>query len=297
MNDKLIETFLAVAEAGSYTESARKLYLTQPAVSYRIQTLEKELRVKLFTSAGTSVMLTPAGQAFLSSAKSLQQQFFQINEALSAFRRNPQQILLGFPAMMLQWRCNAFFRITQAFSTDPSLSLSYKVFSSAQECFEALCAGDIDITFTDLGLKSMRSTAYGKLKLFNGNVYVCMRRTHPLAQHDEISLSDLKNDTIIWFRDSTFMQEMLREEIANEKIEINGMEQSSLVEALAILQPSCRVVFSNNIPFCDEDFRFVPLRVSRSMPIGLIWKASGVSPELRRAIQIIADLPLSIWRI
>jgi DNA-binding transcriptional LysR family regulator len=56
-----LRVFQAVAEAGSFSRAARALYLSQPAVTQRIQALEAELGVPLFDRLGRHTALTPAG--------------------------------------------------------------------------------------------------------------------------------------------------------------------------------------------------------------------------------------------
>jgi DNA-binding transcriptional LysR family regulator len=66
-----LKCFIAVAEELSFTRAADRLYLTQPAVSRKIQQLEKELDVLLLERRTTGVQLTAAGAALLTEAYSL----------------------------------------------------------------------------------------------------------------------------------------------------------------------------------------------------------------------------------
>lgn len=63
-------TFLAVAEAGSVTEAARRLFVSQPAVSAEIAALEDILGVRLFFRSRRGVQLTEAGQTLLGHVQS-----------------------------------------------------------------------------------------------------------------------------------------------------------------------------------------------------------------------------------
>lgn len=54
--------FLTVAETGSFTKAAEKLFVSQPAVSKQIQQLEEELGLVLFLRTTRSVKLTPQGR-------------------------------------------------------------------------------------------------------------------------------------------------------------------------------------------------------------------------------------------
>lgn len=64
MNDTIAhyESFLAVAECGSISGAAKRLYVTQPAISAEIALLERVLKVRLFFRTNRGVHLTPEGQ-------------------------------------------------------------------------------------------------------------------------------------------------------------------------------------------------------------------------------------------
>lgn len=64
MDIALVRTFLAVAETGSFVAASARLFVTQSAVSLRVQRLETELGRTLFTRSKAGVALTPAGAAF-----------------------------------------------------------------------------------------------------------------------------------------------------------------------------------------------------------------------------------------
>ena len=59
----LLRTFVAVAEAGTVTEAARRLRLVQSALTRHLQRLQRELGLGLFAPAGARLRLTPAGHA------------------------------------------------------------------------------------------------------------------------------------------------------------------------------------------------------------------------------------------
>jgi DNA-binding transcriptional LysR family regulator len=69
--DKLdaMQTFVRVAEAGSFTAVADQLQVARSAVTRQIAALEKQLRVKLITRSTRSLALTPAGAAYLEKCR------------------------------------------------------------------------------------------------------------------------------------------------------------------------------------------------------------------------------------
>jgi len=65
-----VETFLAIAELGSFTGAARRLHRSQPAISRRLEIVEHELGAPLFERLRGRARLTEAGRIFLPHAES-----------------------------------------------------------------------------------------------------------------------------------------------------------------------------------------------------------------------------------
>lgn len=63
--------FVGLAQAGSFAQAARLLFLTQPALSRSIQALEDELGASLFDRLGRRIALTPLGHEVLERARRL----------------------------------------------------------------------------------------------------------------------------------------------------------------------------------------------------------------------------------
>jgi len=59
-----LNVFRTVARCLSYTKAAEALYLSQPAVSQQVKTLEQALGLPLFARSGRGILLTPAGEEF-----------------------------------------------------------------------------------------------------------------------------------------------------------------------------------------------------------------------------------------
>jgi DNA-binding transcriptional LysR family regulator len=71
MELRLLRTFKAVAEAGSFTHAASRIHLTQAAVSVHIRQLEEEIGSPLFLRVNKKLFLTETGRALLSHAENI----------------------------------------------------------------------------------------------------------------------------------------------------------------------------------------------------------------------------------
>ena len=69
MDSRHLETLLWVVRLGGIGAAAQHLNLTQPAVTRRIQELERELGAKVLQRQGRNVALTPLGQSCLERAE------------------------------------------------------------------------------------------------------------------------------------------------------------------------------------------------------------------------------------
>jgi DNA-binding transcriptional LysR family regulator len=71
MKTNLLKSFVAVAEARSFSRAAREMHLSQSAVSKHIARLETECGVRLVARSGPNVECTPAGSTLLPKAREI----------------------------------------------------------------------------------------------------------------------------------------------------------------------------------------------------------------------------------
>ena len=88
-----LEAFLEAASRGSFRRAAYALYLSQPSVSARIQTLEDEVGVALFHRTARGVRLTNMGQVFLPFAQRSMETLRRGREVLESVRQASAGIL------------------------------------------------------------------------------------------------------------------------------------------------------------------------------------------------------------
>lgn len=102
MNDHQLLCFLTVSRTLNFTTAARELYCTQPALSYQIRSLEKELDLALFERSTTRVALTEAGRAFVPQAEGIYRSILNARTALKGFARRRTLTLRDDPRPEIQ---------------------------------------------------------------------------------------------------------------------------------------------------------------------------------------------------
>ncbi|MFS2155223.1 LysR family transcriptional regulator [Rhizobium sp. Rhizsp42] len=81
-----LQTFIHVAELGSFTAAADKAGVTQPAVSLQIKLLEQRLGVRLIERVGRRAQPTAAGLEFLDHARRIMRELADAEEAMTPHR-------------------------------------------------------------------------------------------------------------------------------------------------------------------------------------------------------------------
>lgn len=92
-----IQYVLAVAETGTISAAAKRLFIAQPSLTASIKELENELQVTLFRRTNKGVTLTPEGEEFLGYAR-------QVNSQLDLMR---ERYFGGAPVRRRFWRFHA----------------------------------------------------------------------------------------------------------------------------------------------------------------------------------------------
>ena len=87
MTIRHLKIFIAVAETGSMSRAAQKLFLSQPTVSQAIRELEENYEVRLFERLSKRLYITPAGQELLGYAYQAVGQFDQLESRMQKNRR------------------------------------------------------------------------------------------------------------------------------------------------------------------------------------------------------------------
>ncbi len=94
MNLKQIEAFLKLANNGSFSLTAKELFLTQPTVTTHIQSLEEELNVKLFSRNTKGTNLTQDGEKLYLYAREIMSIVERINIEFKNIDEKSQKTLL-----------------------------------------------------------------------------------------------------------------------------------------------------------------------------------------------------------
>jgi DNA-binding transcriptional LysR family regulator len=182
----LLRTFLAVRRHGNLTRAADELLLSQPAVSRRIDRLEKSLGLELFERLGKSLHLTDAGEALAGEAASLIGAAGRLAEVVRARRAGEEgRLRVGasttpglylLPEALLRFRAR-FPRVEVHFEVENSRRIE-----------ERIIRNDLDLGFVGAHLTH---AALRLRVLLRDRIVFYVADTHALARKRTLSPRDL----------------------------------------------------------------------------------------------------------
>src|SRR5471030_866584 len=160
----LLRTLLQVADAASMTVAARRLHMTQGAVSQQVQRLEEMLGHVLLVRGKKGTRLTPQGERLLPQAR----QLVELNDVMLAAMGMPGvagQVRLGVPHDLMGTHLPPVLqKFTQQF---PAVEITL-VAGSSSELKSAFDAGTVDLALTE----EAAATASGEVLLLESPAWV-----------------------------------------------------------------------------------------------------------------------------
>lgn len=181
-----LRIFVAVAERQHVTEAARALNLAQSAASHAIAALEARYDTKLFDRVGRRIVLTEAGRAFLSEARTILSQVARAELALSEFG-NLERGTLSVQASQTiasYWLPRHLVTFRRAY---PGIDIRLAIGNTAQVA-EAIESGAAELGFVE---GAVESDLLVSLPVARDQLVLVVSADHPWARGPAPKASDL----------------------------------------------------------------------------------------------------------
>lgn len=193
MDINSLKAFIAVAETGSFSMAAHRLYLTQPAVSKRIATLESLLDMKLIDRIGRRVALTEAGATLLPRAHRILIDLEDTRRSLRNLSGKVSGTLnLGISHHLGLHRLPPLLKRFSDQYPDAKLDIQ---FLDSEIAYEGVIQGTIELAITTLEKKAVDKV--NAKTIWNDPLDFVVSREHRLADPLHVSLEDLSNQGAI----------------------------------------------------------------------------------------------------
>jgi DNA-binding transcriptional LysR family regulator len=187
MDLQSLETFMAVAELGSFSAAGEKLFLTQPAISKRIANLEAQLNASLFDRIAREVTLTEAGKLLQLKAQNLIHEMREVQRTVSQL--NEQDIRSLSLASSHHIGLHYLGPLLRQFVAQyPFANLDLK-FMESEQAITSLIQRKIELVLTTI--PSPLPKDLSAQTIWKDHLKFVVSHDHPLAQKKSIRLNEL----------------------------------------------------------------------------------------------------------
>jgi LysR family transcriptional regulator for metE and metH len=184
----------AVADCGSLTRAGDRLHLTQSALSHQLRDIETRLGAALFLRVGKRLVLTPAGERLLASAREVLARLHQTEHDIRQMGRDHAGVL------RLTTECYTCYHwlpplLTKYRRKFPRVEVRIDVDATRQPV-ETLLAGKVDVALMSTPVRDRRLTA---TPIFDDELVVIAATTHPFAKKTHVKLADMHGETLLLY--------------------------------------------------------------------------------------------------
>lgn len=274
MYNRRLETFIKIADCGSFSKAAEALYISPTAVIKQINLLERELEICLFERTHKGIRLTEAGKSIYDDAKYLIQ--YSKNSIIKAKKEmqkaekiirignsfmTPAQYIIELWPKLKEYCSDIKFKIVN-YDNSPE---------NAREILSNL-GKNIDIVpgwFDDNLLNNNNCDA---IKLEDEELYCALPITHRLAFSDCIDLEDLPDETVMCIKRGWNKNiDVLRDEIQKKypKIKIADIQFFSIDSLNQAESKNCAVIGPIKWKNVNPLLKFVPMKTKCKLPFGI----------------------------
>ena len=277
---------ITVAETGTITEAAKKLYISQPSLTNAIHDLEKEMNVEIFHRTNKGIDISKEGEDFLGYARQVLEQAAILEDKYKNGSGGKKQFCVS--TQHYSFAVNAFVDLIQQYGQEEyDFSLretqTYEIIEDV-----AKMKSEIGILFLNefnekVLRKLMKATDLEFHPLFTARPHVFISRRHPLADHTIITNEELEAYPYLSFEQGEHNSFYFSEEIfstTERKKNIRVRDRATLFNLLIGLNgyTVCSGVIDRNLN--GEDIIAVPLQDESEMQIGYLTHRRGMRSRL-----------------
>lgn len=217
-----LRIFLAVAEHLHFTRAAENLYITQPAVSAAIQSLETEYRVKLFHRIGRHVEITEAGELLQLEAQKILEQVALTERGLRELN-NLQRGELKLGSSLTIGNYWLPEKISQ-FQREYSGIMVNCTLANTEEICLGTANGQFDLGLIEGEVKPTLKKLLNQEEIGSDRLLIIVGRSHPWFERDKIDLTELKNTDWVMREPGSGTQQRLEEALNNWGVNLSDLK-------------------------------------------------------------------------
>jgi DNA-binding transcriptional LysR family regulator len=227
LDSRQLIAFSTLARTGSYTQTAKELFLTHSAISHSMRALENEIGCLLLHRVGKRVMLTEAGEALLHHAERALKELEQARVSLGNLNRwGYQRLRIGADGLMARtFLPPVLMELRKAY---PKLLVEI-VQADAVNAPVLLKAGTADLV---LGERPRQLYDLEFVTMLRDRLHIMVSAAHTWAIQGNVVREELPKEPCILSSKGTPSRSLVEEYFAAEEITLNPVVEAADYDAV-----------------------------------------------------------------
>ncbi|QIO09892.1 LysR family transcriptional regulator [Acinetobacter lanii] len=280
MNLAAFEAFVKVMETGSISMAADQLFITQPAVTKRIHSLEDYFGVKLFESAGRGVQATHAAHSLLPKVKNWLNELGDIHHTLSHDQDQIKgKLKIGTSHHIGLHHLPQHLRSYVQHFPDVTLDVH---FVDSEQAHEQVLAGDLELAF--LTLPPVLDDRLSYVTLWNDPLVFVAAAFHPLASKADLSLEDLLQYSSLLPAAQTYTAQITLAEFEKNGLKPKVTMSNNPLESIRMLASiglGWSVLPSTLV---SDDLVTLDIHIEMKRQLGMVWHPARTQSKAAKAL-------------
>ncbi len=269
MNLDHLKTFQEVVKLGSFSEVAKKLSISQPAVSFQIQKLEHELGIRLIDRTQRAITLTAAGKRLLRFAESIEELRQQLHHDLDQMREKVSGDLLiaasTIPGeFLLPPLLTKFKALHPAVRVQVAVSDSVAVINGVRD-------NAYEVGFCGMAPEGQELESF---RVSGDEIVLIVFPEHPFAQRGEVSPAELAGEPLIFREETSGTQQNLETHLSQAGLDLRKWVPNLILgttqAVVSAVEARAGIAFVSN------------LAINKSLALGLVRQVSVSGLRLSR---------------
>ena len=231
MDIQNLSAFIAVSSTGSFSRAAELLFITQPAVSKRIASLESELNTHLFDRIGKKILLTEAGYALLPSAQRILAELDESKRAIGNLNNKVSGHLKIATSHHIG--LHRLPPVLRAFTTDyPSVDIDIRFMDSEEAC-HCVLKGEVELAIATLPEHEWKHLHHQII--WRDPLDIVISSQHPNARTANFSVKKLQKLPAILPAKNTFTRVLLEQALGLNEQNLNIAMETNYLETIKMM--------------------------------------------------------------
>lgn len=231
MNQTNLETFIHIANEQSFSRTAEKLNITQPAISKRIASLEQELNTQLIDRIGKTISLTHSGNILLQHATKLLSTIQDCHTAISNTNTHIEGNLnLGVSHHIGLHRLPPLLKLFSNQYPDVQLKIQ---FIDSEKAYQMIQDGELEIA-----LATLTPTPPANIQqqtVWHDPLSFVVSGDHLLANHQQLDLNTLATHPAILPSPNTHTGQLVQELFESHDCKLHYHIETNYLETVRMM--------------------------------------------------------------